>query len=215
MPKPDALLLLTTGCAHCPGVLEVLSQLLKQGRIGRLEAINIVNHPEAAQTVGTRSVPWTRIGPFELAGALTPTEITRWVELAESEAGFADYFIHLLETRRPHKISQLIERQPETLAQLIGLLANETTPMTVRIGVGVVLEEFEGSPLLASGLEALNTLADSTQANVRADAAHYLGLTHHPHAIPPLKQLLDDDHPDVREIAGEALQILKQIKESY
>ena len=59
---PDAQILLATGCAHCPAVLEGLSRLLKLGKIGRLEAVNIVEHPQAAQAVGTRSVPWTRIG---------------------------------------------------------------------------------------------------------------------------------------------------------
>lgn len=210
MPRsaPDALLLLATGCAHCPGVLEGLSQLLKAGRLGRLEAINIVEHPEAAQAVGTRSVPWTRIGPFELEGALTPAELARWVDLAGSGEGFAAYYRHLLETRRPHKVSELVERHPETLGQLIGLLADDETPMAARIGVGVVLEELEGQPLLASGLEPLITLSGAEQANIRADAAHFLGLTRHRDAAAPLRELLTDPHPDVREIAEESLQRL-------
>lgn len=207
-PPPDAFLLLATGCGHCPGVLEGLSQLLKQGRIGRLEVINIVEHPEAARVAGTRSVPWTRIGPFELEGALTPAELANWVELAGSEAGFATYYSHLLETQRPHKVSALVTQYPETLPQLIGLLASEATPMTVRIGIGVVLEELAGNPLLAAGLDTLISLAGSKQANSRADAAHYLGLTHHRAAEAPLKALLSDEHPDVREIAAEALQML-------
>ncbi len=212
MPRtpPDALLLLATGCAHCPGVLESLSQLLKQGRLGRLEAVNIVEHPEAAQAVGTRSVPWTRIGEFELEGALTPAELASWVELAGSAEGFSAYYSHLLETRRPHKVRLLIEQHPETLAQLISLLADDKTPMAARIGVGVVMEELEGDPLLAAGLETLIALAGSQQANVRADAAHLLGLTRHQNAAAALKKLLADPHPDVREIADEALQSLTE-----
>ena len=212
MPKqpPDALLLLATGCAHCPVVLEGLSQLLKQGRIGRLEAVNIIEHPEAAQALGTRSVPWTRIGSFELEGALSPAQLARWVELADSDRGFTAYYSHLLETRRAHKVSQLVEQHPETLTQLIALAADDETPMAARIGVGVVLEELAGSSLLAKGMQALMTLSESEQANIRADAAHYLGLTHHPDAATRLRQLLDDDHPDVREIAAESLQMLRQ-----
>ena len=44
-PEPDALLLLSPGCAHCPSVLEGLSQLLKKGELGRLEVVNILAHP--------------------------------------------------------------------------------------------------------------------------------------------------------------------------
>jgi hypothetical protein len=206
---PDALLLLASGCAHCPGVLEGLSQLLKQGRIGRLEAINIVDHPEAARVAGTRTVPWTRIGPFELEGALTPAELTRWVDRAVSETDYTAYFSHLLETRRPHKATRLIGEHPESLDQLIGLLADEETSMAARIGVGVVLEELERAQL-AKGVKTLISLAESEHANIRADAAHYLGLTCHPNAEAPLKQLLSDDHPDVREIAEEALRTLTE-----
>jgi hypothetical protein len=209
---PDALLLLATGCAHCPGVLEGLSQLLKQGRIGRLEAINIVEHPEAAQAVGTRSVPWTRIGLFELEGALSPAELTRWVELAHNEQGFGAYYNHLLETRRPHKVSELIKTNPSTLPQLILLLADEETPMSARIGVGVVMEELEGDPVLLQGLETLIALSESELANVRADATHFLGLIRHPDAQAPIRQRLDDPNPDVREIAEEALQMLTDEK---
>ena len=64
----DALLLIATGCNHCPAVLEGLSRLLKQGRIGRLDVVNLAVHPETGQALGVRSVPWTRIGPFELEG---------------------------------------------------------------------------------------------------------------------------------------------------
>jgi hypothetical protein len=207
-PAPDALLLLAPGCAHCPVVLEGLSRLLKQGRLARLEAVNITEYPQAAQAVGTRSVPWTRIGPFELEGALTPTELTRWVELADSGQGFADYYLHLLETRRPHKVSEQIKQYPESLPQLIGLLADEATPMSARIGVGVVMEELAGDPVLLQGLATLTSLAESGQANVRADATHMLGLIGHPNAEPPVRQRLDDPDPNVREIAQEALQML-------
>ncbi len=210
MPRsaPDALVLLATGCAHCPVVLEGLSQLLKQGRIGRLEAVNIVEHPEVAQAVGTRSVPWTRIGEFELEGALTLTELSRWVDLAGTERGVATYYSHLLETQRPHKVSQQVMQHPGTLTQLLGLLTTNETPMAARIGVGVVFEDLEGDPRLAHALPSLKALAESDQANVRADAAHYLGLTRLADAAPPLTALLSDTHPDVREIAMESLQML-------
>ena len=205
---PDALLLLATGCAHCPAVLEGLSQLLKQGRIGRLEAINIVEQPEAAQAVGTRSVPWTRIGPFELEGALSPAELGRWVELARNEQGYGDYYSHLLETRRPHKVSEMVRQHPASLPPLIDLLSEEETPMSVRIGVGVVMEDLEGDPVLLQALDALIELSQSDQANLRADATHFLGLTRAAAAEAPIRQRLDDPHPDVREIAEESLQML-------
>lgn len=206
---PDALLLIATGCAHCPVVLDGLAQLLKQGRIGRLEIVNIVEHPEAAQAVGTRSVPWTRIGLFELEGLLSPSALADWTDLARRDDGLSLYFSHLLETQRPQRVTALLQRRPGSLSDLLGLLASDETPLTVRIGVGVVLEELQGSELLSRALPQLIELARSPQANLRADAAHYLGLTGNRDASPTLHELLQDEHADVREIAADALQMLQ------
>ncbi|RDH83466.1 MAG: hypothetical protein DIZ78_14410 [endosymbiont of Escarpia spicata] len=202
---PDALLLLATGCAHCPVVLEALSRLLEEGHLGRLEAINIVEHPEAAKAVGTRSVPWTRIGPFELEGMHSQSELAHWCELAATGRGFGEYFSHLLETRRPHKVAEVIERDPASLTSLLALLEDSGTPMAARIGIGVVVEDLQGSELLAAAVPTLIRLADSPEANVRADIAHYLGLVATPEVIPVLRKLQQDEHPDVREIATDSL----------
>ncbi len=47
---PDALLLIAPGCGHCPAVLEGLTLLLKSGKLGRLEVVNILAHPESRST---------------------------------------------------------------------------------------------------------------------------------------------------------------------
>ena len=205
---PDAYLLIAPGCAHCPSVLEGLSLLLKSGKLGRLEVVNIAAHPEAAEAVGTRSVPWCRIGPFELEGLHTQAELARWTEHAAAGSGLDLYYSHLLETQRPHKVADAIQRNPASLTQLLGLLEEKETPMTVRIGIGVVMEELEGDPLLRHALPALQQLAYSSEVNIRADTAHYLGLIDAPEAIALLTRLLQDEHPDVREIAAESIQQL-------
>ncbi len=205
---PDALLLMATGCAHCPTVLEGLGQLLKRGKVGRLEAINIVEHPEAAQRLGTRTVPWTRIGAFELEGLLSPGELERWAERASRKEGIASYFSHLLETRRPHRVVTWLQQHPESLRDLLGLLESPETPIAVRIGVSVVAEELQGTPLWLSALGDLIDLTQSSDAALRADAAHYLGLTHCADAIEILQRMLDDEHPDVSEIAKESIELI-------
>ncbi|MET0066849.1 MAG: HEAT repeat domain-containing protein [Candidatus Thiodiazotropha sp.] len=205
---PDALLLLATGCAHCPAVLESLNQMLKQGRIGRLEAINIQAHPEAARAVGTRSVPWTRIGPFEFEGSLTPAEVAGWTEHATRHTGVSEYFSTCLEAQKPDKVIDWLDHDPHQFNALIGLMSAEETPMAVRIGVGVVMEHFEGDSRLQRLLPELIRLCGHPMANIRADAAHYLGLTHAEESRECLNALLEDEHPDVREIAGDSLEHL-------
>jgi len=51
MPAPDALLLISTHCPHCPTMLAALADLVKQGAIGRLEAVNLEQHPEIGQSL--------------------------------------------------------------------------------------------------------------------------------------------------------------------
>ncbi|MCG7865060.1 MAG: HEAT repeat domain-containing protein [Candidatus Thiodiazotropha taylori] len=205
---PEVLFLLATGCHHCPMVLESLTQQLKQGDIARLEAVNIVNSPEVAQQLGVRSVPWTRIGRFELDGVLSPKEVAQWIERAALETGVADYFSESLAAQRSDKVIHWLEDSPEDLQALLELQLNDATPMAARIGIGVVMEQLEGDPRLSHALPTLVTLSRSKQANIRADVAHYLGLTHHPDARPVLLEMAKDSHPDVREIAEESLELL-------
>ena len=45
MSAPDALLLISTHCPHCPAMLTALADLVKQGTVGRLEVVNLEQRP--------------------------------------------------------------------------------------------------------------------------------------------------------------------------
>ncbi len=208
MSAPDALLLLSTHCPHCPAVLAALADLLKQGAIGRLEAVNLERHPEVAQALGVRSVPWTRIGRIELLGAQSKTELADWAAKADSEAGLADWFHLLLKEGRLEHARAAIEGDPALLAAVLPIVGNVEASLNVRLGAGVLLEDFAGSPALRALLPRLGELSQHADARVRADATHYLGLTGDAAAKPWLEARLQDDDADVREIATESLQAL-------
>lgn len=206
--KPDALLLLTSTCPHCPVVLQALSDLVKQGVIGRLEAINIGVHPEIAEHYGVRSVPWFRIGELEFEGVHTHAELRQWAERAGTPAGEAEYFHELLKAGQLEKVSAQVRRRRGALLALLRLLGDPDTELTVRIGVNAVFEGLEGDPLLADTIAPLGELLDHRDAHVRGDAAHLLSHTHRPEARPLLDRLLHDANADVREIAREGLERL-------
>ena len=206
---PDALLLIATGCAHCPTVLDGLCRLLKQGRLSRLEVINVAVRPDYAQSLGVRSVPWTRIGPFELEGAQSASDLAEWTERAASGTGLGRYYSHLLESQRLEKVVEMIRKSPASLNELLLLMDEEDTPMAVRIGIGALFEELQGEPLLGDVLPQLEMLTRSENAHTRGDACHYLGLTGSAEAIPPVTRLLEDENADVREIAAESLALLE------
>lgn len=208
---PDALLFIAPGCPHCPVVLQALSDMVKQGAIGRLEVINVAAHPEAAAQHGVRAAPWTRLGPFELEGAQTPQELRRWLELAGKPDGITRYLEQLLRDGQLARAEQQLARHPDWLAKLLPLLTQADTPMQVRVGVGALIEGQAGSAELQALVPALGELSRATDHSVRADACHYLGLSGSAEATPFLRARLDDDNGEVREIAAESLEALQPV----
>jgi hypothetical protein len=182
-----------------------VSELVKQGLIGRLEVINATVRPQAAQALGVRSVPWLKLGPFELEGLRSPAELKRWAERAGTLDGVADYFNELLGSGQLHKALDAVRRDEALLEALPLLLARAGTELPVRVGIGAILEEFQGSRALARLVPALIELTAHADAHLRGDAAHFLALTRSNEAIPCLKHLLSDNDPHVREIAAESL----------
>lgn len=202
---PDALLLISSQCPHCQAVLEALTRLVKEGTLGRLTVINLDASPQVPEAKGVRSLPWARIGSFELSGAHSPGELKGWAEAAGTEGGWKHYFAHLIEEARLDALVQRIQGSPETLTDLLDLFADPETSLATRIGVSAVMETLAEGSILRRGLPQILALTQDAQPQVRADAAHFLGLTGDPDAAAALQRLLEDEDPDVRSVASEAL----------
>ncbi len=210
---PDALLLITPGCAYCPTVLRGLNDLVATGHIGRLEVIDIEAEPEIARTLGARRVPWLQIGPFQLEGLPPPAELKRWAERSHTPQGMAEYFRELLKAGKLPQAITAITQDSARLEALLLLLADPQTDLHVRVGIGAVLEEFAGAAL-ARQLDRLAALTHAKDAHVRGDACHYLALTRDSRAIPHLERLLNDPEPQVRELAADGLTALGHTRTS-
>ena len=207
-PLPEALVYVGSACPHCATVLDGLVRLVKQGRLARLEIVNLTAGRQPALGDEVRSVPWTRIGPFELVGAMPAAELSAWADRAAAGNGWAAYYAHLLEHRRLDEVGRLVRASPTGLLELLALLGADETPMALRIGIGALVEDLAGEPALRAAVPALVQLTLSDNPQARADACHFLGLAGDPKAIPPVRRLLEDERPDVREIAAETLALL-------
>lgn len=206
---PDALLFIAPGCPHCPTVLAGMGELVKQGLVGRLEVVNIAVHPQRAAALGVRSVPWLRLGEFELEGLHGPAELRRWAQSAASASGLAEYFTEQLKNGRLAQVNAMASDRPQRLATLLAIAADPDTELTVRIGISAVLENMAGSPELIEQLPRLQQLAASVDPRVRADACHFLALTEHADALATLETLARDSERSVREVATDALADLR------
>jgi len=207
---PDALLLLTSRCPYCPTVLQSLSELVKSGSIGRLEAVNIEVHPEIAEQHGARSVPWIRIGEFELEGLHSPAELAEWVQRAGSLRGLAEWFTSLLKQGQLAKVITAVRKKPQHLDALLQLAGDPDTDLTVRIGISAALEDLEGSALLQDKFPALLELSRHNDPGIRADAAHFLMLSGLPQAAERLQAMTQDRELPVRDVAVDALEELRE-----
>lgn len=204
---PGALLLLAPGCPHCPAILENLTKLLKEGIIGTLEAVNLAVHPERAAALGVKTVPWLRMGPFELEGAHSHAELQRWAQGADDPAVLARYFHDLLISGRRSKVEALLKEKPAHFRILPQLLTDPASSMAVRLGIGAVLEEFQSSGLARPMIDGLGELTRHPDALTRADACHFLSLIGGDETWPFFRERLHDEVAEIREIAAEALEI--------
>lgn len=207
---PDVLLLTTPDCPHCPGLKQQFADLLAHGDIGKFDTIDITRQPEVAGELQVRSVPWFRIGPFELQGLHTPAELKLWIAWAQTPDGVAHYFNELLSSGQLSALEQWVRRNPEHLHAIITLIADPDTGVSTRVGIGALLEGLIGSGLAKPLATGLSDLLATEDVRIRTDVIHYLGLTENPTAIPMLKKYLDDADANVREVTIEALEILRR-----
>ena len=207
---PDALIIVGTHCPHCPIVLTALAEMLKAGEIGRLEAVNLEARPDIAAELRVRSVPWIRIGGFVLTGLHSKAELQQWVERAGSVEGQAEYLAEMLGSGQVNEAQAFVRNTPGSLAAVVHLLADPEQKINIKAGLGVIIESLEGDEMLADIVDDLGKLVESPSVEVRADACHYLGLTHSPKAREYLTRCLQDEDKDVREIASESLALIEK-----
>jgi thioredoxin-like negative regulator of GroEL len=206
---PDALLFITSGCPHCPVVLQGLSDMVKQAAIGKLTVVNVAAHPELAAEYGVRAAPWLRLGPYTLTGAHTAAELQQWAEWSSSEEGIAHYVEHLLKEGGFKQAGVFIAEDTQRLKPLLAIVADPEKNIEVRVGVDALLESYSNTPALQSLLPQLAELTRHTDHRVRADACHLLGLSGSAAARPYLEACMKDSSEEVREIASESLQLLE------
>lgn len=209
---PDALLFITPVCKHCPPVLQALSELVKQAKLGRLSVVNVAAHPEQAEEYGVRGTPWLRLGPFTLTGAQSMAELRQWAEWASGDEGTAHYVKHLLNQGDYKHASAFIAADTHRLKPLLAIVADPAANISVRLGVSALLEAYTGKPELQVLLPKLADLAHHPDHRVRADACHLLGRTGSADARATLEARLDDESEEVREIAEDSLQELARAK---
>lgn len=210
-PSPSAILLLGTHCPHCESVLQHASKLVKNGEFSRLIVHNVDQEPEIIEHYKVRSVPWIKIGHYELTGAQTYDALLQRVQWVKEQRKVEGEFDYLLSEAQADKVLTRLHEAPEQMQAIMNLLGDSATVLSTRIGIGVVAEEFAGTDLLKEYIPQLSELSQHKDARIRADACHYLGLTESPLAVAPLENCQNDPDPEVQEVVADSLETLREI----
>ena len=203
---PDALFLLGTHCPHCPTVLQGLANLVKAGSLGTLRIVNIEQRGDIARELGVRSIPWVRIGSFELEGLRSEKEFREWALKATANKGLTDWLDELLSSGNLDKPLERIKSDPAVMDALLELFTDPDTELNIRIGISAIIEDLKGTKILSAIVDQLGELTRHEDARIRGDACHYLALSGNPAAAAYIKHLLDDKDENVREVARESLE---------
>ena len=208
--SPAVLMLMSRQCTYCGPMMQALTELMKVGQIAELRIVNIESSPELAVQLGVRSVPWLRIGPFELLGSRSKQEMLLWIERSSSPAGFKTYLDEVLSEGKLDYASRLLESYPQALETIIEMMADPEAKINVRLGVGVLIEDMAESVEFKAVIPRLIDYLSSKDARIRGDACHYLSLTRDVSHIPLIERLLSDESEEVREIAQDSLDALSE-----
>lgn len=114
------------------------------------------------------------------------------------EAGFLDNIVDMF-------------RHDSSLYGLVGELIQDER-VRVRVGVTAMIEELKSrdSDNLSKAVEPLLPLLEHGEAFVRGDAANLLGIAGNESVIPFLERALSDENQNVRLIAQEAIEEIRQ-----
>ncbi len=205
LQTPAVMLLLSTHCTHCQVALQTLTAMVKQGDIAQLKVINLEQSPGMAEKMGVRSVPWMQIGDFVFEGEQTPQAINDWIKKAGTERGERQYLQQNLTDGNITEVIHYIRSKPPAIKVVTDFMADEDAKINLKLGIGVVLEEFATDPVIGDALPVLQQFLSHNDARVRADACHYLSLTGRDEYIPEIEKCLRDEDAEVREIAQESL----------
>ena len=200
-----ALLFTTPQCPHCPGMKAALAQIQSEGLLGTIEIVDATAQPERAQALHIQSVPWLRLGELIFEGQMGRGDLRAWAQTAHTAIGIRRYFFSSLKNGKRAHVESVLRAQPQYAALLGDLIQDPEASMAVRIGIGAVLEELQGSAIAEAMVPALAHILTGGEARDRADAAHFLSLIATPSALSTLRAALQDSDEVVRAIAIETL----------
>jgi hypothetical protein len=121
------------------------------------------------------------------------------------DAVFDNWLLETLKAGQRQKFESLVRREPQRIHGLARLMTNPETSMAIRLGIGAVLEELNGTGFTESLIPSLGEMLKSEDRLLRADACHFLTLIGGQGIRPLMQDCRNDADAEIREMAEEWL----------
>jgi alkyl hydroperoxide reductase subunit AhpF len=204
----ELMVFVSSACPHCAQAVRNAAALALACPHISLCVVDAERFPELAGRFGVRSVPFTlldrRLGQ---TGVVPTQELVDWL-MARERPGFAlKVFVSLVEN---HRFDDAADTLAEPGGPLLFAEAWRDSTFGVRMGLMILAEQVLEADQAALDplVELLLPFLGSLEASLRGDTADLLGQIGHPRAARALRTLCSDPHPDVAELASEAVEAL-------
>lgn len=208
LPGAMVQVLVAPTCPNCPAVVALCTRLAAARPQLQLDVIDAMYFQDLAGSV--TSVPAVIVEQTRtFVGQVDPEQLLDAVRRSGDASYLPEVMGSMIEAGRMTEAMPLA-RGEDGAAALATILRQGG--LKERMGVMLLCEELLelDRHALDGAVPTLLPLVESEDPTLRGDTADLLGRIGSPSAAAALGRLLQDDHPDVREIAAEALEMLRQ-----
>jgi hypothetical protein len=205
----DITVFITSSCPNCPNAVRAANQLAVLSEMVTVTIIDVEVFPHLGERYKVRSVPMIVIDDELLINQVIPIQELADKILSRGADSFSEAaFFSLVNTGN---IDRAANRLLEGGQADYFLSAWRKSSLSTRIALQMVATEaMEKDPAVLHGIvQELIVELNSKDDSLKGDTADLLGMIGHADAKEPLEALLQDDNPDIVEIAEDALDNLK------
>ena len=192
-------------CPHCPEAVRAALALANVSRRARVSIIDVHRYPTLAERFAVRSVPLTVINrDLALTGVVPAARLAEKIAGRHREAYAREAFLGLIEGGR--FAEAVVHMQTTTgAASFVALWRMSTT--TLRMGLMLAAGEAldRDRAALDDVAPLLLPILQTDDVPLQGDTADLLGQIGHACAIEALRPLTQHPHPDLAEIATDAI----------
>jgi hypothetical protein len=204
------LVLMADACPHCPAVVRMILTFAVHQPLVNVHIVDAMQFADLREQYKVRSTPTIVINEAAtFVGQVTEEQIVSQLLPNTKEGSLTEVFKSMIDAGRAEDAAELLcrEKRPQDILPIY-----RSEEFSTRMGALLVMDEaLQIDPRsLHPILDDLIKLSSGEDIALRGDTAELLANIGDPVAIPALKALLEDENPDVREAAQDALESFQE-----